>query len=613
MTALLHAEVDHARRVEPAGINGMAAEFAFPVLTSGNGADGSAAVLAAQGTGSVGSTEMVSIAVDARIDNRVHLAKSLGLDPDVTDTELLLAGYRRHEFGLFSRILGDGILVLWDDQRRRFIAWRDVAGTRPLYYSALPGGRLVVSSDLRSLAAHPAVRFELDLEYASALLRGGPEFHTQYRTLISSVHKLPAAHVLVGTADRIEVRPYWTPEDVPARENQDDSDYVDELRSLVEAAVECRLGNDPTVGAHLSGGLDSSSMATLAARLARTDGRRAIGISWAPPFSLLPQLEIDERPLAESVARNADIELRFTALDADDVVDVETRDLALRPSTTLHHELTASRGLVPTMGVRTVLTGWGGDEMVVNNGKGYFADLARRGRWRRLHRELRARSGIHGSSYASQIRGRVVLPLVPDVVVDRTRLTKRFDALTLQPQLKPDFRAALDRTTALSVEPLRERPGVRRYQIRKLRYGHLQYRMESWAAHGLDIGVRYEYPLLDRRLIEFALSIPDHLYFRDGWKRWLYRTAMAGILPDEVRWYPDKQDNAMIRNANTVAATVRDRRFEAMRERRDNPFLDVDAFIEAAQSDIGRRRSETLGRAALSNAAFLPFTKATLG
>jgi asparagine synthase (glutamine-hydrolysing) len=147
-----------------------------------------------------------------------------------------------------------------------------------------------------------------------------------------------------------------------------------------------------------------------------------------------------------------------------------------------------------------------------------------------------------------------------------------------------------------SVEPLpyptiRERPGLRKRQIELLRSGHLQYRMESWAAHGADFGLAYEYPLLDRRIIEFALSIPDHLYFKHGWKRWLYRTATEGVLPDSVRWNPHKFDMAMLAGMRSLDAEIGAGYRARLESRRDNPYVDVDRIIDqqgrTSQPDVG--------------------------
>ena len=141
--------------------------------------------------------------------------------------------------------------------------------------------------------------------------------------------------------------------------------------------------------------------------------------------------------------------------------------------------------------------------------------------------------------------------------------------------LKPDFQKALSAVDPLKSKQLRERPGVRRMQIALLENGHISYRMESWAAHGATLGITYLYPLLDNRLVEFALSIPDHLFFKNGWKRYLYRTAMEGILPDNVRWNKSKFDTAMIAQHQQIITYEIKRMQAKLQERANNPYVDI--------------------------------------
>ena len=614
MTAVLHAGVQFTEPFDDVGVGAMTGVFPdlpFSRIVAGS-PEAPRALLIAQSGGAkhgvAGTADGLLIVADVRLDNRAELLVAVGGRSDVSDADLLLEGYRRFGIDFAGRILGDGVFIVWDDVRRKLVAWRDVGGTRPLYFSGRPGDRLVVSSDLRSLTAHPAVPETLDLEYSAAFLRGGPEFHHPCRTLVAGALKVPAAHVLVADANGQRLVRYWTPGDTPERRHADDAGYVEELRDILRASVACRLGSSEVVGSHLSGGLDSSSVAVIAQRLLEPEGRRVLGLSWAPTFDVLAPIEVDERSLVEAVAGPERIDVRFSELAASDVFDLDTRDIAVRPATTMHFEIGASRAAAQ-QGATTILSGWGGDELVVNNGKGYFSDLARRGRWLTLHRELRSRGEIHDSRYLSQLRGRVVLPLLPDAVAYRLPMLDRLDSLELPSYLRPEFRSLLDTVEPLRIEQLRERPGVRRYQLAKLEYGHLQYRMEAWAALGVDIGVRYEYPLLDRRVMEFALGIPDHLYFRNGWKRWLYRTAMGGILPDSVRWYPNKQDSAMAMYAHRVQRSIRDRWHERLLEERNNPYMDVERYLRDVRAGLP---SSAPGTARSSNALWLPFTEAAL-
>jgi asparagine synthase (glutamine-hydrolysing) len=76
--------------------------------------------------------------------------------------------------------------------------------------------------------------------------------------------------------------------------------------------------------------------------------------------------------------------------------------------------------------------------------------------------------------------------------------------------------------------------------------------MESWAAHGAKHNLVYRYPLLDRRLLEFALSLPPEQYRRGTWSRWLMRNALQHILPRDICWNLDKSDGARVGNARPV-------------------------------------------------------------
>lgn len=551
----------------------------------------------------------LAVAADIRLDNRDAIAAELGIKDRVShlsDASLLLEGYRTWGLAVASSILADGTFLLWDGRRQRLVCWRDVAGTRPLYYTRSAGHSVVISTDLRSLAAHPLVDPPLDLAYASALLRNGPVFQRPDRTLCDGVMKLPAAHILILDERGLHSERYWTPGNASERRYADTGDYVDELKALLQEAVECRLRDgSEVVASHLSGGLDSSSVAVAAHRTVSQQGRSLIGLSWAPPQDLFPPIENDERPLVDAVANSEGIDLRYTRLQASDLIEHDTRDLALNPTTTLQLELGASQTAADG-GARTILSGWGGDELVVNNGRGYFADLARRGRWRTLQRELRLRTGIHESSMLSLVRGRIIRPLLSDRLLYRVRPDEKPVRYSLPACLRPEFAAELENIEPLDWPYLRERPGVRQFQIAMFESGHLQYRMEAWAAHGTDIGINYAYPLLDRRLIEFALSVPDHLYFKNGWKRWLYRTAMEGVLPDSVRWHPHKDDLAMVAQLNKVRSPNTEAWRHVLRSRRENPYVDIERYIETA-ANIELSNNPT-GPVPNTHATWMPFT-----
>jgi asparagine synthase (glutamine-hydrolysing) len=548
------------------------------------------------------------LVADLRLHERQALESQLGLTRAKArrrdDLALLHDAFSRWGDAFADHLLAEGTLAVWDRRNQRLLCWRDPAGVRPLYYRCEPGRSFVFSSDLTSLAAHPRVQTAADLPYLRSFLEAGGRFSHPSRTLLNGVRKLPAAHILLADESGVRVHRYWRPVGLPERRYRREGDYVDELREILQQAVACRvLGHEDRVGAHLSGGLDSSSLAVLAGREVAMPGRRLTGFSWAPPRDRVAELEGDERLLAEAAAQYGDINLRYTTLLPHQLAELACTDRALRPVEAMRYEAAASRGAVE-LGIGTIMSGWGGDEGIVWNGTGYFADLARRGRWLTVQRELRHRASIHhGGSLLGAWKRRVVTPLLPDSALHAIGWMERPSAGGFPQELRPEVVQLLSDVEPLAPSPgKRERPGVRRMQLERLTGGALQYRMEAWAAHGTGLGLTYVFPLLDRRILEFALSIPDRLYFQHGWKRWLYRTAMEGILPDAVRWNPDKYDDAAVAQTRLVMPEAADLQREMLRERRNNVFIDVERLLSPDPDRIG----------STGTAAWMAFTRLQL-
>ncbi len=536
----------------------------------------------------------LTIAADVRLDNRAELYAALEIDVGdqsaLADAGLILRAYQRWGIDCTSHLLGDFAFAIWDATAGRLFCARDFIGARPFYYCHLPGnGRLIFASDLLAMAAHPDVPLEFNLPYISATLRTtAGEFTHPEHTYYRSIDKLPPAHCLTFDARGVRSWAYWQPGQTPERRYAAEQDYVEELRALLRTAVECRTASPHPIGAHISGGLDSSSVAVLAHRSLQSRGRSITGFSWAPPLPEDPALLLpnDERKLVEATRQMEGFPVRYTCLTPEHVVAYARRDLTLQPTTTLLYELAVSE-TAATMGIRTMLSGWGGDELPAFNGRGYFSDLLRRGHWGTLQRELTMRRQLHGGGAVwRQWIGSGLLPLLP------TRLLRILRPDELRPPrdpfsayLRPGFASSLAAVEPLTQPEGRERAGVRRMQIALLQHGHLSHRMESWASHGATLGIAYAYPLLDRRLVEFALSIPDYLFFKNGWKRYLYRTAVAGILPDSLRWQKIKEDPAMVYGVRGVQREAEESLRAELLARAGNPYVDVEKLQAALDAE----------------------------
>jgi asparagine synthase (glutamine-hydrolysing) len=176
------------------------------------------------------------------------------------DTEVLVHLYEQEGPAFARRLRGMFAVALWDATQRRLVLARDRFGIKPLYYRA-HGGGLEFASELRSLP-----RREIDLDALEAFLA----FNSipAPLTIFRDSRKLPPGHVLVWEGAETRIERYARPAPVPLEElrEDDEAELVEELRARLRDSVRAHLIADVPVGVLLSGGIDSSALAALAAQ-----------------------------------------------------------------------------------------------------------------------------------------------------------------------------------------------------------------------------------------------------------------------------------------------------------------------------------------------------------
>jgi asparagine synthase (glutamine-hydrolysing) len=177
-----------------------------------------------------------------------------------SDTEVLVHLYEEHGVGFAERLRGMFAVALWDARQRRLVLARDPFGIKPLYYRVAADG-LEFASELRALP-----RGEIDFDALEAFLAfnsiPGPY------SIFRDVRKLPAGHLLVWEDGEARISRFARPGPVPAAEvrDGDDDELAEELRARLRDSVRAHLIADVPVGVLLSGGVDSSVLAALAAQ-----------------------------------------------------------------------------------------------------------------------------------------------------------------------------------------------------------------------------------------------------------------------------------------------------------------------------------------------------------
>ena len=183
-----------------------------------------------------------------------------------SDTEVLLEAYRAWGTNCLERFNGMFAFALYDHPRRRLFLARDRAGEKPLYYRHADK-RLAFASELKALFADPGCPRVLDPEALDAYLAFGYVPHDQ--CIIRGIQKLPQGHALVYdiAADSVQTSQYWSLPDRREPERTDEEALIARLESTLLDAVRLRLIADVPVGVMLSGGIDSSLITAMAARV----------------------------------------------------------------------------------------------------------------------------------------------------------------------------------------------------------------------------------------------------------------------------------------------------------------------------------------------------------
>jgi asparagine synthase (glutamine-hydrolysing) len=457
----------------------------------------------------------VSVTGEIRLMARADLAATLGLTRgiDYDDRHLVAAAWRRWGRDCPSHLTGDFAFVIRDPHRRETFAARDPSGIQPFFYD-FHGSQLIAASSLADLlAAHPDPPGADDDAIAKYLSR---PFDCRGWTLLRrGIRTLEPGHSLFGSDGSWSLTRYCRLEDSPEIRFAKTSDYDDGLLALLRQVTREAAGSDRKTGVHLSGGLDSSSIAVL------TPSAHA-AYCWHA-MSEERDAEVADQTMVRLVAEHAGLRLRPAVLTAEDVL----RHLALDPmdcsvSPALLVEAPVQQAARQD-GTEVLLSGWGGDECVT------FSGCDRPGLLKRLFRKE-----------------------PPESVRDR--------------------------------------------QIQALTGGHLGERMASWAWAGKRRGLEYRYPMLDIRLIRFALGMPPGIYRRGPLGRQFARRALAKILPAPVVRFTDKSDptrSRANREATASALTrVLPRLSDAPPDRArhlDLPLLrrQTEVFIQTGEGPVG--------------------------
>lgn len=481
------------------------------------------------------------LVADIRIDNREDLCRALGLNlADAhrsSDIALLSLALARWDEDALAQVVGDFAFALWDPGRRRLLLARDFLGQRPLHYHQ-GNGFVAVASMPKGLHALSQVPRAPDRAAAAGFLAHIPE--ADGGSFFEGVAKVPPGHIVVLDQRGAAVRRHWTPDARPLR-LRSRQDYTEAVREQFDLAVASRLrGTSGYVAAHLSGGLDSSSVTATAARQV-ADAGRIVAYTSVPREGFVSHRPgiADEGPLAAAVAAMyPNIEHVRIRAGATSPLDALSRNAFLyeRPYLNLCNGvwIDAINDDARRRGLRVLLCGTMGNAAFSFDGMTLLPELLAHGRILQLARE--AFHLLRNRTRAGTIAAATLGPFLPHALWKAIqRFRGHADGLASYSAIHPaagSASALKARAAATAVDftyrPRRDTRATQLWMLGRVDVGN--YNKGTLGGWGLD---RRD-PTADRRLVEMCLTLPASQYLHRGVKRSLARELASDRLPAEV-------------------------------------------------------------------------------
>lgn len=451
-----------------------------------------------------------------------------------SDTEVIVHLYEDMGIRCVDRLDGMFAFALWDKKKKRLFLARDRMGIKPLFYAFL-NGNFYFSSEIKSLLTIPEISRKLDYKSLDSYFTYG--YIPGSRTIFHDIQKLPTASHLVFEKRQIKIQPYWSIEYLP-KHNMSEKKLTDELLHRFSQAVKRHLVSDVSLGAFLSGGIDSSIIVALMNR---------VGEQSVDTFSLgYDSGGKDELEYAASVAgyyKTNHHEFR-----------IKPEMTRILPELLWHlDEPFFDNSIIPTWyissiarkKVKVVLSGDGGDELFGGyewTRRHQFNQALKQ--WPGLVSTLLERSSgnIHPEDEYSTSVVQKYRRLVSDLTADvekgfRRRTTvsspfrqmfysrklknrlKNYDASSYQQQLFSNACVSDIREKMLYVDTMSFLPDDCLFKVDRMSM-----------AHGLEVRV----PFLDKALVEFVAKIPFEYKIKGLTSKYILKKAMMPYLPKKI-------------------------------------------------------------------------------
>ena len=443
-----------------------------------------------------------------------------------TDTEVILSSYLEWGLDCFTKFNGMWSIAIWDNKRQELILSRDRLGVKPLHY-AFVDGVLLFASEIKGILASNLLEAELNVNTAIDFLKWSATDHDN-NTFFKDIFSFPAGHYAVIPRNDIKAPQaisYWKLE----AKNLDSTDFVSDYKALFTDSVRLRMRSDVEVGACLSGGLDSSSIVCVADKLNKE--KTATPHALNTFNSAFEDHRFDERYWANIVNDKiqANAHYVFTKPEAfkEEIEKIVFDQEAPFASASVYAQWKLME-LSNNKHIKVLLDGQGADEILCGYRKYfyfYLTSLFRQKKIGKFTKELfflikNGDKGIWNWRDGWRYLPRFMRNKIPDLSLFLTDKGNQYWQKS---------KVQLSGNTSVAERQIDD---VLKFSIPVL----LRYEDRNSMAWSVETRV----PFLDYRLVEWSINAPIDIKLNQGRTKAILRSAMRGVVPDEILDRRDK-------------------------------------------------------------------------
>lgn len=490
------------------------------------------------------------ITADAIIDNRDELFEKLQVDyadrKNMTDSELILLSYEKWGEAAPKYLVGDFAFMIWDEKKQILFGARDFSGSRTLYFYRSEN-KFAFCTIIKPLFTLPYVEKTLNEQWIAEFLAIPVNFESvdSQLTVYKYIEQVPPSHTVLVKDGKVEFSRYYIPTAGKMLNLKSNEEYEEAFREVYQSAVKARLRTHHEVGAHLSGGLDSGSVVSFAAKDLRAENKKLHTFSYVPVEGFEDWTHkgriADERPFIQSTVGHVgniqdyylELPERSPLSEIDDWLETMEMPYKFFENT---FWLSGVYEKASQRDIGVLLSGQRGN-WTVSWGPilDYQAMLLKKLHWMRFYRELHLYSrnlGVKKSRVFEVVR-RKAFPFLHQLLSSEEQAV--FPRI-----INPEFAKKMnvfDRLKEQDIDitgtSISNAYDMKREQFEKPYYWSINGTYET------KLSLRYALwdrdPTNDLRIIQFCLSVPEEQYVQNGLDRSLIRRATKNFLPDKVR------------------------------------------------------------------------------